>query len=52
MADYKSIHGGTVQNFVADPPAPIAGQYGIIVQTLILNIGLLIQQEVGLLVVV
>ena len=26
MADYKDIHGGTVQNFAGDPPAPIAGQ--------------------------
>ena len=26
MADYKDIHGGTVQNFAGDPPAPINGQ--------------------------
>ena len=26
MADYKDIHGGTVQNFAGDPPAPIEGQ--------------------------
>ena len=26
MADYKDIHGGTIQNFAGDPPASIAGQ--------------------------
>ena len=26
MADYKGIHGGKVQNFSTNPPAPIAGQ--------------------------
>ena len=26
MANYKDIHGGTVQNFAGDPPAPINGQ--------------------------
>ena len=26
MADYKDIHGGTIQNFAGDPPAPINGQ--------------------------
>ena len=26
MADYKGIHGGKVQNFSTNPPAPIVGQ--------------------------
>ena len=38
MADYKDIHGGTVQNFAGDPPAPINVKYGMIVQILHFNI--------------